>query len=75
MVHAETDELLEIDRIVRTGLEVRAGQTIRERAREIDAQTAHTEKQIAAARAVLAFPEGWDGMRAAAEVLRPSGVR
>lgn len=69
MRHAE-DPLLAADRIVRRGLGVRDGQTIRDRAREIlEAQSEHyTRDALAASHAVLDL-EGWPGIEAAAKIL------
>lgn len=73
MRHAE-DPLLLADRIVRRGLGVRDGQTIRERAVQIVKRGGPIEERIMLA-AVAALEEGWPGTKRAAAILAGEQAR
>lgn len=80
--HAD-DELVAVDRVVRRGLGVREGQTIRDRAREVGGHVRviggvimgtdiATRQQYAAVKLLHHDPaDPWRGLRAAAKLLEP----
>jgi len=69
--HAD-DELVAVDRVVRRGLGVREGQTIRDRARELLIRGS-THRHHGAAVALLDPDpvDSWRGLREAAKLLGP----
>ena len=69
--HAD-DELVAVDRVVRRGLGVREGQTIRDRARELLVRGS-TQAHHGAAVALFDHDptDPWRGLRAAAKLLQP----